>query len=291
MGFIRRVLLVLACVIFLFSILAAGILLTLSSSLRYENVKPELASFLGNVVSISLDFESQLNQLMPAMEIYCQSNQQYNFVYGKYIFAFPCDVILQGPNSLIEYGVNSLVDKYYHTEYDCGFWDCFEKEDIPLFLISAKAQTYWQSKFYFILMFTLALAALIFILVEKKTNFFLLTGILTIVASFSIRYLSRLASLFSSSSEGIGGYISQIVLIFLNQSRNVFIKLLLIGGALIIICIVLKIFKLGFVISNLFAKIKIPKQIGKIKPDKKIEPVKKDIGKNKKVEASKKTNK
>lgn len=285
MGAIRGILLVFVCTILFLSLFVATILLTLSSSLRYENVKPELVSFLGDVVNEQLNIEEQLNQLLPAIELYCQINQQYLFDYGGYAFTIPCDVVAQGPNTLVEFGVDSFVNHYYYAEYNCNFLDCFSEEDVPLFLISEKAKNYWQSKFYFALLLSVILSVLVFFLVEKKTNFFLLVGGLTIVSALPLIQLGKVAALFTNSLGEPGEYLSKIILIFFNQSYSVFIKVLIIGGVFLIVGIILKIFHIGFAISNFFEKVKSKKLVKQksdkvftkeknVKPSKKIKQVK-----------------
>ena len=254
MGAIRGLLLIVVCVTLFLSLFVGGIVLTLSSSLSYENVRSGLVSFLGDVVNEQLDVEERLNQLVPEMEVYCKTNQQYTFVYGENIFMIPCDVATQGSNALVEHGVNSMVDKYYYEDYDCDFWDCFEEGEVPIFLISEKAKDYWQSKFYFTLLLSAGLAALAFLLVEKKSNFFLLVGSLTIVSSLPLIKINKIGSLFPSSFLDMGEYLSKIILIFFNESNSVFIKILIIGGVFVIVGIILKLFNIGIAISNFVSK-------------------------------------
>ncbi len=267
MGFIRGGLLVIVCVILFISLFVGGILLTLSSSLKYENVKPELVSFLGDVVNEQLNIEEQISEFLPMIELYCQTNLQYAFSYGENTFMIPCDVMLQGSDVVIDSVVNSFVDEYYYKEYACNFWDCLGEEEIPLFLISGKARDYWQSKFYFVLLLSVVLAILVFLLAKKKINSFFLVGALTIISALPLLWLNKISSLFPSSSDEVGKYIPNIVLIFFNQSRSVFMKVLIIGVVLVIIGIVLKLFHVGFAISNFFEKIKSQK-FGKSKSNK-----------------------
>ncbi|MCK4647751.1 hypothetical protein KAT24_02370 [Candidatus Pacearchaeota archaeon] len=274
MGAIRGVLLVFVCVVLFLSLFVGNILLTFSSSLRYENAKPEFVSFLGDVINEQLNIEEQLTQLLPVIELYCQTNQQYSFGYGEHTFTIPCDIAEQGSGALVEYGVTSLVDKYYYAEYNCDFLDCFGEEEVPLFLISEKAQGYWQSKFYFVLLLSVALAVLVFFLVEKKTNFFLLVGALTIISALPLMWMNKVGSIFSGSAGEMNQYIPQVMNIFFNQSHSVFIKVLIIGGVLVIAGIILKIFHIGFAISNFFEKIKSKKKIEKVKSNKEVKQVK-----------------
>lgn len=267
MGFIRGALLVVACVALFILLFVGNILLTVSSSLKYENVKPELVSFLGDVLEEQFSIEEKLNQLLPAIELYCQVNQQYLFNYGGYTFTIPCNVAMEGSDALIESGVNALVDQYYYADYECDFWNCFGEEDVPLFLVSEKAQDYWQSKFYLVFFFSIALALLVFFLVQKKINFFFLVGALTIVSSLPLIKLEKIAPLFANAPGEMADYVPKIILMFFNQAQSVFIKVLIIGVMLVIIGIVLKLFHIGFIISNFFEKIK-PQKFGKSKTKK-----------------------
>ena len=284
MGAIRGVLLVFVCSMLFLLLFAGNILLTLSLSLRYENVKPELASFLGDVLNEQLNIDERLNQLFPTIELYCQTNQEYTFSYGGNSFTIPCDVATKGSSTAVEYGVNVFVDKYYYAEYNCGFWNCLGEGEVPMFLISEKAQVYWQGKFYFALLLSAVLAVLVFLLVEKKTNFFFLVGGLTIVSSLPFLKLDKIASLLPDSSGDMGNYFSKIILIFFNQAQSVSIKFLIVGGVLVIAGIILKIFNIGFAISNLFSKIKSNKEIEKAKPNKEV----KQANPNKKLIANEK---
>jgi hypothetical protein len=268
MGFIRGGLLVIVCVTLFISLFVGGILLTLSSSLKYENVQPELVFLLGGVVDEQLNIDDKLNEFLPMIELYCQTNSQYAFSYGENTFMIPCEVMMQGSDAVVELVVNSFVDQYYYAEYDCNFWDCLGEEEIPLFLVSGKARDYWQSKFYLALILSIVLAVLVFLLVQKKTNFFFLAGGLTIVSALPLLWLGKIVSLFPSSSDEAGQYISSIILIFFNQSRSVFVKIIIIGGVFVITGIVLKLFHVGFAISNFFEKIKLGKGSGKTKSNK-----------------------
>ena len=98
----------------------------------------------------------------PAMELYCQNNSEFVFREDTsgYTFSIPCDIVAQGSEAIVDYGVNSLIEQVYYEDYDCEFWDCIGKTSSPLFLISEKAKNYWNSKFYLALMASVVLAAL-----------------------------------------------------------------------------------------------------------------------------------
>jgi len=259
MGFLRRFLLVIVSVILFLLFLAGNFIFTLSSSLEYEHVKPEIVSLLGDVLEEQIGIDEHLNQLSPVIMAACALNSQYTFTYGGANFVIPCDVALQGSTALVEYGISSFVDKYYYAEYDCEFLDCFEEQDIPLFLISEKARDFWRSKFHLVLLLSIALAILIFFLVEKKTNFFILVGSLLVVSAFPLVRIANVASFFTGVLGAVRKYPSKIVLIFFNQAHSTFMKSLLIGGTFIVVGIILKLFHVGFSISNFIEKLKSKK--------------------------------
>lgn len=279
MGVIRGILLVTVCVLIFFLVLVGSILWTVSSSLQYEHVQPGLSSLVNKVVDQQLgalgeglNIEEEIESLMPAIELYCQDNQQYTFNYEGNNIVIPCDVLTQGSGAVVSHGANSLIEQYYYKEYNCNFWDCFGESEIPLFLISQKAHDYWQGKFYLSLIAFFVLVALAFLLVEKKLNSFILVGGLTIIAALPLIKIGPLVSRLLGSAGEFGEYISEMVLVFFNQSHNIFIKIIIFGAVLLLLGIVLKIFHIGIVIANFFGKFSKSKK--KISP--KIEEVKKE---------------
>lgn len=266
MGAIRGVLLVFCCVVMFLALLVGNFLWTVSSSLQYDNVKPQFVSFVSNIVGEQMNIEDELGNLYPAIELYCQSASTYVFDYGGSSVEIPCSVLQSGMDSVIAYGVGAFFDKYYFMEYNCDFWNCFGDGDAPLFLISQKAQNYWAGKFYWIMLLSLALTILIFLLAEKKSNSFILIGSLTIVSSLLLLKIENLATTLTGGMGNLGDYASQVVSIFFTQSGIIFARVILIGVAILAIGIVMKIFHLGMAISNFFGKFR--KNSKKSKPEK-----------------------
>ncbi len=260
MGAIRGILFVFVCILIFLTILVGGILWTVSSSLEYEQVQPGLSSLVDKVIDEQvgaiggLGIEEELDDLMPEIELFCETNPEYIFDYEGNSITIPCDVLVQGPAAVVSQGVSSLIEGYYYEEYDCDFWNCFGEGEIPLFLVSQKAQDYWQGKFYLVLMAFFVLFILAFLLAQKKANFFIVTGILAIVAALPLLKIGVLISKLANSMGDLGEYVSEMILIFFNQSNNVFIKIMIFGGALLIVGIVFKIFHLGFAIAKFFEK-------------------------------------
>src|SRR3989344_3299524 len=128
MGFFRGGLLFILSILLLFSFFAANSFLTVSTSLKYENVQKELG---------------------PAVQELSEE--------------------LNGENSTLfnETAVKECLQDSYYKEYDCDFWDCFAKEQTPFFLVSQKARDYWKERFYYSLLASLVLLALIFFLAQN----------------------------------------------------------------------------------------------------------------------------
>lgn len=274
MGVIRGILLVIVTVLLFLSFLSATLLWTLSSSLTYDNVQKESVAVVGDLLQDSLDVTSHIKEIYPIMQLYCQNQSNYFFDYEGYTFDISCSVALQGENAIIDEGVKNLVYNVYYAEYDCNFWDCIEKSPIPMFLISKKAYDYWNNKFYLSLITCLVLLVLMFLLVEKKTNAPILAGSLLIISSLPFIKLDSLLNLFADKT------FVKFLGIFFSQAYPVSIKILIAGIVLLAIGIVLKIFKVGFFISDIISKFK---KKGKKKPEKIVEKVEKKEKKKKKT--------
>lgn len=237
MGFIRRSALTFTCFLFLISLLITGSLLTMSISLKYENVQ-KFSLVITDILENQINFSERVNEEFGVMGEYCLNESGFVFEIEQYVIEIPCDIVDQGLERVIEESVNDAITYIYYQEYDCGFWDCVEKTGSPLFLFSAKAQEYWQNKFYFMLGVSIILFSLIIILVKEKTNSFVIGGLLLIITSFPFMRLNRLLSLI------LGKY--GISLNIFYESSIIFLKLLIAGIIILIIGIILKIFKFGF---------------------------------------------
>jgi len=248
MGVIRGALLVLVAVLLFLSFFSLNLLWTVSSSLGYENVQKQSAVLADDLLS-EVNLTQIIVQNYPIIQLYCTNHSNYVFSYGGFTFDIQCSVALQGTDALIKEMVRSAVHSIYYKEYNCNFIDCLGSY-FPTFLISEKFSNFVSNKVYFSLLVCLVLFALVFLLVEKKTNAFILSGILLIISSLPFIKLDYIFSLLSDKT------ITQLLWIFFSQSFYVSIKLLLIGVALLVLGILLDIFKVGFFILNLISKIK-----------------------------------
>lgn len=232
MGFIRGGLLIIVSILLFFSLLIGNASLTLTSSLEYENVKSELSSSFENLTERE----------------YCQGNQTYTVTYKGYEIEVPCEILPQTSEPILEEVFNNSIEEIYYSQYDCNFWDCFEKTNNPLFLISQKAKDYWKETFFISLLVSLILIILTILLMEKKINLPILTGILIIMSSLPLLIFR---GIFSSSKS----LVFQIISLFFSQSYNVFIVMLIIGIAILTLGIAIKLFGFGFKLFHFVNKI------------------------------------
>lgn len=241
MGAIRVTLLIFLSILFFVLILIGGMIFTIASSLQYDNIKKEIALVIGNVSEeFGLKLDEKLNETLPLIERYCQENSEYVFSYADYTITIPCEILNDGPEAIIDYGIDNAIRQVYYKEYECNFWACFQEGELPLFLISEKAHNYWNNKFYLVLMVSVILIVLMFFLVEKKTNLPIIVGSLMIVVSVIILKIGNIISIFLSQT------FLKFLTIFFTISYSVFLKFLISGIVLIAIGILLKIFGTRF---------------------------------------------
>lgn len=226
MGFIKGGLLVIIC-IFLFIILFLGnVFFVLSLSLNYENVQEELGPILQNLTENKLnitmgDFNltEEMEEAREFMMEHCQNETSYVFARGGYTFVLPCDLLEEmdeDPQSLINQGMENIVEQIYYDDYDCKFWNCFQKTGLPLFLISEKAKNYWQDKFYFTLIAFAVLVILIFFLVEHKQNTLIIVGSIMVLSSLPLLKLEKIIGSI------VGNSYFAFVGVFFNKMDTVF---------------------------------------------------------------------
>jgi len=254
MGFFRGGLLIILSILLLSSLLVGNILLVLSTSLEYENVKPAFTSVVGELMQGQLDIAGQdinlteeVDERLEDMQEHCENNSEYVFSYEGQTIVVSCDVISGGTEAIIEEGIGNLVEEYYYKEYECGFWDCFQTEG-PMFLISEKAKDYWHSKFYILLIISLVLIVLAFLLVENKRNWPILIGILLIISSLPFLKLESLVASFVSEN------VASMSVVFFSSAHSIFWTCLIAGIVLIGIGLALHFVKAGTAIAKKLEK-------------------------------------
>jgi len=272
MGFIRGGLFVIASVLLFVLFLAGNTFLTLNLSLTYDNVQQELVSVIKDIVGDEMNLSEKIENDFEVMKLYCENNSEYVFSQEEHTFVIPCEIISEGSDAVIDYGINNLVNEVYYEEYDCNFWDCIKDTEAPFFLVSEKAKNYWGEKFYFSLLICLILIILMFFLIENKTNLLIVVGSLLIVSSLPFM---RLNWVLSFINESLFGFFT----IFFSKAHYVFLIVFILGLFVIGFGIILKFFKIGFKISEIANKFSKGKKNSSVNKSK--EFVKKQIPKQK----------
>jgi len=266
MGFIKGGSLVIISV-FLFIILFLGnVFFVLSLSLDYENVQEKLSPILQNLTENKLNITMGDFNLTEEMEgarefmmEHCQNETSYVFARGGYTFVLPCDLleeIDEDPQSLIDQGMENIVEQIYYDDYDCKFWNCFQETGLPLFLISEKAKNYWHEKFYFTLIAFAVMVVLIFFLVEHKQNTLIVVGSILVLSSLPLLKLEKIIGSI------VGNSYFAFVGVFFNKMDTVFWIVFFSGLIIIGVGIALRFLHRDF-IKKKFSKKDVQKLIKK----------------------------
>jgi hypothetical protein len=226
MGVLRGGLLVIVSVLFLLCLVVQGFLLTVYFSLDYNTVNPKLSSVASELLE-KQGISSKVN------------------------------------SSFVQEQVSKMVEEKYYGIYDCNFFDCIQKTNEPFSLVSKHSQDYWKTKFFSSLIVFLVLALIIFLLVEHKSNFFILSSVLLAISSLAFLKLdivmSTILKPFFSVSERLGDLpfssFLELFSVFLVRSPLVFSLFLAIAISLFAIGLIMKLFGIGFEISELIEKI------------------------------------
>ena len=293
MGFIRGALGVFASILLFIVFLAGGVLLTLTLSLQYENVYEHVSPLIQDTIQqeVGVDIPAEIEKEINSANISCENYPgEYNFTEQGFSLTISCDMLKNGTSAIINSGIEQIIKNIYYYDYTCSFWKCFSssesplpissEQNIPLFLVSDFARNYWKSKFYLALTISIILMLSIFFLYKKKHNFLIVPGILLVAASLPF---FKIESLVSISGDKI---FFALLSIFLAKAKSVFHIFFFTGIGLIVSGIILKLFIIGFKLSNFFNKNKseVNKQEKKIKKPEVIKenkPLKEDKVKKK----------
>ncbi len=243
MGFIKSGIVIFLSVVLFLSLFLGNSFLTLSWSLEYETVSPNLASFANSFIDDVGVLEILTNNY-GVMEVYCLSNSNFPLNQDDFNLEIPCDVINQGVGDVISYGIDAFVSQIYYKNYDCSFWECLKVENTPYVLVSEKARVYWKSLFYWALLLSCVLFVLLFLFTDSKNSPLTIAGILMIIAALPFRKLNWVMSFIPDSS------LFDLATVFLSRAYNVFLIMVIIGIILFAVGIAFHFFGFGMKISN-----------------------------------------
>lgn len=254
MGFIRGALAVIIGTLLFVSVLLGALLLTFSSSLKYENVKETLVPAVRELIGQSDGLTEGLESMSSAMKTYCENNQEYTFQYGETTMTIPCTIIEQGTTAIVDYGIGKMIEQIYYKQYDCDFIDCFKQGELPIFVISQKSRDFWTSKFYLVLLAFVLLTLLMFFIIQKKSGLPIMLGSFFVIVSLIIWKIGSLIMNLMNAQ------IKSLIEIFFSSSYSIFIKMLIIGIVLIVAGIILKVMGVGIKISKFVSRAKEKKE-------------------------------
>lgn len=257
MGIIRGGLLTLVSFLLFMSFFVGNTFLTLSWSLEYDVIKPELVSVFKEVAEKEMDLSLVMEDEYVTMLPYCENNTEYVFSSEGRTFVTPCSVIEGGSEAVLDYQIEKFVEEAYYKDYGCEGLDCIKNIDwfseglnldAPLVLFSKKAMDFSKRWFYISLLISAVLIVLAFLLIEHKTTFPLLVGALLALASLPFVKIYWFLSLLFGDT--ILGYFT----VFFTKSYNVFLITFILGLIIIAIGVALKFWTLGSFLSKKFKK-------------------------------------
>ncbi len=261
MGFIRGSGFVIMSVLFFVALLVMNSTWVISSSLDYDNIKQEFVPVVKEALKENINITSAIElDEYPQIRKYCENLSQtgeYSFDVENYSFSVPCSSLSSGTEAVIDSAIDDFAYKQYYREYNCDFWNCFDKQTLPTFVISQHSKDYWQGKFYLSLLAVLILLALMFVFIEKKTNLLLVAGSLIILSSLAFAkleaFLAWLINLLLTSPINLDDFLKFFTLVFA-QSSKIFLTMLILGIAVLALGIIAKFFSIGFKINEFFSK-------------------------------------
>lgn len=266
MGVLRSFVIVIVSISLFLSILFGGITASLVLSLKYDNVQPRINTIAREIIETQIGEDEIVNNLMPYLSVYCQTNTEIVQDFQGYTFVFPCSVVKEGYYSIINYSVNYLVGDFYYKQYNCSFVKCFQDSDVPLFLVSDYARQFWKSLLFKALIASFILACLIILLVERKSNAPILIGSLLIINSLIVLSLEKIGTFAANAflspismaitKENTSSILSQVVTIFFSESLRIFLYMFIGGAVLILLGILFKISGLGLKVGEKIEQMK-----------------------------------
>lgn len=278
MGLIRGGLFTIVVVVLFFSLLVGNVLLFCSMSLDYDNLKDSLVPVVRELVSEEIGgFEEGSEDFVHLQQV-CETDSEVHIddvdVGDLTAPPVPCSVVAEGPDAILGFFVEEMVDDVYNKKYECSFFDCPSENGIPLFLISKHTKDYCQSKFFYALVLSLILISGIFFLVVNKFNWPIVVGAVLIFAALPLLLINFIASLFVEDFNTFSALFSGAGRIFLISS---IVGIVLIGAG-----IGLRIWSPDF-LKRKFSKKEVKGIVKKEIKQGKIQELKNRIAKNKKV--------
>jgi len=251
MGFIRGGLALIVGILLFISFLVGNSFLTFNLSINPDNIKEGVSSNIDVIVDsvekeANINLTKEIEDKIPAIESYCENNAEFVFSLEGYTIDIPCEVAEEGSNAIVAESAGDVVEGVYYTEYNCdSFWKCALNPKNPFYLFSEQAKQSWKNVFYYSLLISLVLIAVMFVLIENKSSFFITLGFLLIVSSLPFLKIGSFFNVFDNS-------LVNFVSVLFSKASLVFWIDFVTGLVLIAIGVGLKFFNLGMFFMNMF---------------------------------------
>jgi len=228
MGIFRGGLLILVSIMLFISILLGNIFLITSLSLDYETIQPKLIGITTNMANneanlnqlLNINYHQILDDCKNQTEIYL-TNYSINYNYKV-----PCETATKGSTEIANYTIEKIIEKAYYKDYDCKFTECIRES--PLYIISETNKNKLKSNFNKALILSLILVAAIFVLVEKKRNTLIVTGIVIFLASLPLTKIDYPIKIFSKFmgiipfTKTINDQLTELIILMFSYTQTIF---------------------------------------------------------------------
>ena len=234
----------------------------MSLSLQPEVVQPKLEETLKDIDARGFSIRQIIENNYDIMLNDCVNETVYSFSDDEFGVGIeiPCSVVAQGVEPVLDYSVNAYVEEQYSKEIDCNFFDCFGKTKSPMFLMSKKAQNYWQAKFYLFLVISLILFGGVMFFTSNKNNSFIVLGVLMIVSAIPLLKIEVFLSpifnfilgFINLSNDVSFNLIPQISSIFFSKASTVFWIVFITGIVFLVLGFTFRLLSFSFKMSRVF---------------------------------------
>ncbi len=245
MGLIRGILFTVVAILLFVSLLSMNTFWTISRSLEYDVLQPNIVPIITNMIADQTDVNQQLEQGLPLMQYYCLNNTEFIYSLEETTIDLPCSEINKGSEAILNYVILDLIEENYYKEYDCSFWECGMVP--PYHLISQKAQNYWSEWFYLSLVLSIILVVGSLLIMENRSGYPFILGGLLIISSL---LFAKIGWVFSFL--GDWQWIS-LAESFFSEAYTIFVIDFIIGIVLILIGVALKFLGLGQFLNKTFS--------------------------------------
>jgi len=268
MGLIRGGLSLIIGILLFISLIVGHVFLIFNLSITPENIQEQVVVNFDEVIdSVELEGKVNLTQEIkdkfPLIESHCENNTEFVYSQRGYTIDIPCEIVDQGEKAVFEEGIGDIIDEIYTKEYQCeSFFKCVFDSENPFYLFSEEAKQSWKNVFYYSLIVSLILIAIMFFLSENKSSFFITIGALFIITSLPFLKIDAFFSFFDNS-------LIDFVSVLFSEALLVFWINFIVGLIIIFIGIGMKFFNLGgFIMEKLEERKKFQEMKNKVKKKK-----------------------